>query len=183
MIKHPETFDSARPAGFDGQFHWDFLLRAFRGTRIAPMDLDAMVERNWHFLFFETKAVGVPVPDGQSLALRRLVLSTSSYLIFCAKHPRDVSEWTTWTRDPDRRLDIKSERWEGTAGDLVAWVTKWFQTVNRMPCYLPPVYSQSQTQQSDLFQDLITDPVLIALHYLDRLTDKQLVTVFDEYGA
>jgi hypothetical protein len=31
MIKYPETFDSMKPAGFDGIFDWNFILPAFKG--------------------------------------------------------------------------------------------------------------------------------------------------------
>ena len=38
-----------------------------------PMDIDAIVERKGNFLIFETKHIGVPVPQGQMITLKKLV--------------------------------------------------------------------------------------------------------------
>lgn len=75
LIRHPARFAEATAAGFDGVFDWDFLLPAFEGTKIQPMDLDAVIERNGHFLCFETKGAGVPVPKGQQITLNSLLAS------------------------------------------------------------------------------------------------------------
>jgi len=87
MIRHKNTFNNWQPALFDGEFDWDFLLPAWIGTKIEPMDVDAQftvsgnessieagdidakVERNSHRLLFETKNKGVPVPVGQRITL------------------------------------------------------------------------------------------------------------------
>ena len=50
MIVFPERFKQASPAGFDGVFDWDFLEPAFGGTKIMPMDIDAVVERKGRIL-------------------------------------------------------------------------------------------------------------------------------------
>lgn len=65
-LHNPEVFEQWKPAGFDGLFHWEFLLPAFKGSGIAPMDIDATVERKGHLLFCETKGYGQAIPVGQS---------------------------------------------------------------------------------------------------------------------
>ena len=72
-IKYRQAFDQHRPAGFDGVFDWDFLKPAFKGTKIEPMDIDALVERHGKFLLLETKMHGKEAPQGQLIALERLV--------------------------------------------------------------------------------------------------------------
>ena len=81
-IRNRELFEVLRPAGFDGLFDWDFLKPAFNGTKIEPMDLDAIVERGGKFLIFETKASGVPIPRGQQITLDRLLSDGNKTLFF-----------------------------------------------------------------------------------------------------
>lgn len=73
MIKHPRGFTEAMPAGFDGLFDWDFLLPAFSGTKIAPTDIDGVVERHGKILLFETKAPGIEIKKGQEILLEALL--------------------------------------------------------------------------------------------------------------
>ena len=72
MIKHPQRFAAWLPAQFDGEFGWDFLAMAFRGTKIMPMDFDAVIERRGHYLVFETKAKGRKIDAGQAITLTGL---------------------------------------------------------------------------------------------------------------
>ena len=71
-IRHRDSFEHGLPAGYDGEFDWDFLKQCWAGS-IDPTDIDAMVERKGHFLLFETKDNGKKVPLGQKIALARLV--------------------------------------------------------------------------------------------------------------
>ena len=71
-IKFPDTFARSRPAQFDGVFDWDFLKGCWTG-KIEPMDIDGLVERNGHFLLFETKDPHRTISKGQKIALARLV--------------------------------------------------------------------------------------------------------------
>lgn len=73
MIKHPERFNQAKPAGFDGLFDWDFLTPAFQGTKIEPMDIDAVIERRGKVLIFETKEPGKSIPLGQEITFNTLL--------------------------------------------------------------------------------------------------------------
>jgi hypothetical protein len=69
-IKHPNGFVQSPSAGFDGVFDWSWTDGCFGNTRISPMDFDGVVERRGNFLVFETKNLGVPVPDGQLITLK-----------------------------------------------------------------------------------------------------------------
>lgn len=73
-VLFPDRFRIANPAGFDGLFNWDFLLPIFKPTKIAPMDIDAAIERKGKILLFETKDPGRDIPLGQRLTLERMVI-------------------------------------------------------------------------------------------------------------
>jgi len=87
MIRNSSLFNDNLPAGFDGVFDWDFLIECFAPTKIQPMDFDAVVERNGHFLIFETKPENTEIPLGQKLTLERIIqtnmrLSRGSFTVF-----------------------------------------------------------------------------------------------------
>lgn len=69
MIRNRNRFAEWLPAGFDGEFDWDFILPAFTGTKIEPMDFDAVIERNGFKLVIETKQPDKRIPLGQSITL------------------------------------------------------------------------------------------------------------------
>ena len=87
-IKHPDTFIRTAPQQFDGVFDWSWTQGCF-GTkpdgspsRITPMDIDAVIERKSHFLIFETKGVGVPVPNGQMYMLQAMYRRGGATMLF-----------------------------------------------------------------------------------------------------
>lgn len=69
-IKHPGGFAHSPAAGFDGVFDWSWTQGCFGKGRITPMDFDGVVERKGNFILFETKNLGVPIPDGQIYTLQ-----------------------------------------------------------------------------------------------------------------
>jgi hypothetical protein len=72
VFRNKDEFKRSLPASYDGEFAWDFLPGAFpRG--IMPMDIDAIVEINDHFLIFETKSPGATVPTGQRRTIQALL--------------------------------------------------------------------------------------------------------------
>lgn len=125
-ILRPNAFKKAPSAGFDGVFDWDFLLPAFEGTRIEPMDLDAFIERRGNFLGFETKDGNVPIPEGQTIALRELALTGRWVIIVLrAKTPDKIDGWDVWYRG-QKSGSFQQRHEEGNAADLVAFVRRWF---------------------------------------------------------
>ena len=122
MIRSPEVFDRYLPAQFDGVFLWDFLKGAF-GPTIEPMDFDGVVERRGSFLVFETKAPGVPVPDGQRITLETLLRDRRFVVILCAKDPRHINGWDVWHRS-------KRTHMNGDAAALKAWCAAWYEHKN-----------------------------------------------------
>ena len=68
-----DKFFEDLPAGFDGVFDWDFLLPIFEGTKITPMDIDAIIERNGNALIVERKRPGKDIPLGQKITLEFLL--------------------------------------------------------------------------------------------------------------
>lgn len=123
-INHPERFGRAKPAGFDGVFEWDFLLPAFAGTKITPMDIDCIIERNGQFLVFETKDNGAPIPRGQVITLETLAMTgLFTIVVLHAKTERDVNGWDIWRRG--RNGLVKKHR-EGDAEALMRFTRSWF---------------------------------------------------------
>jgi hypothetical protein len=125
-IKNKKAFFSSPAAGFDGVFDWDFLLPAFEGTKIQPMDFDAVVERRGHFLVFETKSGDVPIPEGQIYTLESAVKNLGIMLIVLrAKSAEGVNGWDFWHRSKSR--DVVKQHFEGNYSDLVDFVGRWFK--------------------------------------------------------
>ncbi len=71
-IRNIDRFNQAQPAGFDGVFDWSWTDGCFGETLIRPMDLDGIIERRGYFFIFETKDLGVPIPQGQKITLASL---------------------------------------------------------------------------------------------------------------
>ena len=102
MIKYPAKFYQSLPANYDGHFDWDFLLPAFEGTNIQPMDIDAIIERNKKFLIFETKAPGREIPQGQIITLNNLIKLGSGnihLIIIYGKSPNEIESMEEWYYD------------------------------------------------------------------------------------
>lgn len=132
MIYSKEAFYESLPAGFDGEFDWDwtdgcFVRRNGEETRIKPMDADGLVERGGNFLLFETKEVGKDVPGGQLYtmqALYRLGCFTMLY-VYGKKSPEMLASWDA----PDFRDGVvmdESKPVPVTVQQARAFVHKWF---------------------------------------------------------
>ena len=83
MIRDRDEFDKDLPAGFDGVFDWDVFKQAgcFGDTKIEPMDFDGVVDRNKHYLVFETKNNGAEIPTGQRITLENLHIAKTFTVI------------------------------------------------------------------------------------------------------
>lgn len=129
MIKDPEGFNSSPSAGFDGVFDWDFLLPAFAPTKIAPMDLDAVIERGGKFLVFETKKGETEIPRGQIITLERLVeTGPFTVIILRAKTASEITGWDCWYQG---KMEVNKEHIEGDSVALVAFTRRWFEWASR----------------------------------------------------
>ena len=91
-IYNKEKFTSSPPAGYDGVFDWSWTQGCFGDTKITPMDIDGIVERHGHFIVFETKSVGVPVPKGQQITLDSLV-KTKKFTVMIIWGKREPEEY------------------------------------------------------------------------------------------
>lgn len=130
-IKYQDTFDKAKPARFDGLFDWDFLLPAFKGTKIEPMDIDAVVERKGYILVFETKNAGKEIPLGQQLTLETLIKIGKGRIqlivIFCRPggEVESVEEWVYKNNEVR-----KTPRTPCDKDYILSIVTAWFAMIN-----------------------------------------------------
>jgi len=184
MIRNVNAFEAVLPAGFDGLFHWDFLDPAWQRpkTKITPMDIDAVVERNGVFLMFETKSAGALIPPGQHISLSRLVrLGRGAITVISlqTKHAADITKWEVWRYEPRRDdPDGVDRRWYfGNAVSLLEFCGQWF--VHASDVRVPPLYSR--IDRPDLFASLISNPVERATVYLHELTDIERAYVLDRF--
>jgi hypothetical protein len=90
-IYNHKKFASWLPALFDGQFHWDFLRPAFNGTKIMPMDFDAVVERRGKMLVFETKEPGKDIDKGQRITLTTQWKTGATIFVLSGKKPEEIN--------------------------------------------------------------------------------------------
>lgn len=75
------------PQSFVGQlWDWSVLDGCFGDTKIAPTDVDGLVEHNGHFLMLEAKNSGVSIPVGQAI-LHKAWLSYQHSLIVIYGEP------------------------------------------------------------------------------------------------
>ena len=122
-----------KPAGFDGEFDWDFLLPAFKGTKITPMDLDAVIERRGHVLILETKSPGKDVPMGQRITLETLVKIGAGkikvYFIY-GKNAAEIEGFEEWYYLGNKV--IKSEYINCDSNYIINMVSAWHNCANTM---------------------------------------------------
>ena len=118
-IMFPDAFANSPPAGFDGVFDWSWTQGCFGDTKITPMDIDAIVERNGHFLVFETKADGVPIPVGQLLTMKALHRTGrfTIFLLWGKPLPKKAEIWKAASKDIYHVVGIDNLR---------DCVSKWF---------------------------------------------------------
>jgi hypothetical protein len=132
MIKHPQRFTEASPANFNGIFDWDFLLPAFEGTKIEPMDIDAVVERHGQILLFETKSPGKAIPLGQEITLKTLLQigrGRIKLFVLYGKTPETIVKMEEWYYD-NNGINIKSI--DCNAHFILKRVKSWFQWANNL---------------------------------------------------
>jgi len=125
-IKHPGGFLHSPAAGFDGVFDWSWTKDCFGGRRITPMDFDGVVERKGNFILFETKNLGVPIPDGQMYTLQaaHALGCFTIFLIHGKTKPESAQIWYPGTR--------AREVYEGVDA-IREKVSSWYAYADRNP--------------------------------------------------
>lgn len=134
-IRNKKLFDSMPSANFDGVFDWDFLIEAFKPTRIEPMDIDAIIERNGYFLIFETKSNPAKkgeakIPDGQRYlfeALMRIIKHKLTIFFVNGKDEKNIYYCWVWSWKDNK---ITYSHHYGTNFDLLEMTKKWFKHAN-----------------------------------------------------
>ncbi len=128
MLHNRGQFESWLPACFDGEFDWDFFEASFKGTKIQPMDIDAVVERNGHVLKFETKGEGTSISLGQAITLTNEWRMGSSILHLEGKSPIAISAMALYREgEHDGTEKVGDRRLEPCdAFDVIYTVRRWF---------------------------------------------------------
>ena len=125
MIHNPRNFNADPPAGFDGQFDWDIFKESgcWGNGKINLMDFDGVVERNNHFIVFETKDEGKGVSEGQRMTLDHLRNARSFTVVYL---------WPK--RPPFKRMDIQFQngKTETVNGhdEIIKRVSDWYEYAN-----------------------------------------------------
>lgn len=127
MIRNNKKFNEWLPAGFDGQFDWDFLRFSFdRG--IMPMDYDACVESKGHRLIFETKDTGGVIPLGQLITLTNEWKIGATILLLNGKNPKSINGYSIYREgsyDPSIKIGDKKLK-PCNYLDIAYIVKRWF---------------------------------------------------------
>tara|TARA_Y100000310_G_scaffold343675_1_gene452412 strand:- start:1860 stop:2270 length:411 start_codon:yes stop_codon:yes gene_type:complete len=125
MIRDEKKFREAAAAGFDGIFDWDFLRAAWPSSKMAPMDIDAVVERWGHFLVFETKSSGVSIPRGQVITLEALVANGSfTVMVLWGKTVEEIKHFDVWSLVDG---EVTKTPIDGDANDVLQFAAEWFR--------------------------------------------------------
>jgi hypothetical protein len=140
-ILHPKNFKDSvwsmecpycqRLIGFDGIFHWNWVLDAIgyssAVTRIHPMDFDGVIERKFNYLIFETKDAGVPVSQAQKWTLERLIHANSITIMYVeGKTMPESFKATVYFRDGRNIFE------EGQGHKhAIDYVKRWFSWANK----------------------------------------------------
>lgn len=125
MIYSPENFNANLPAGFDGQFDWDIFKESgcWGNGKINLMDFDGVVERNNHFIVFETKDDGKSVSTGQKITLDSLRFAKTFTVVYLwPKYP------------PFKKMEIqfhngKTQIIEGH-DEIIKKIKSWYEYAN-----------------------------------------------------
>jgi hypothetical protein len=120
-INNPELFMA-------GVWDWAILDGCFGNTRIRPTDIDGCVERNGHFLYFETKRPGAHIPFGQLLTYRGWVNKGDSVIVIWGEKnkPQRLQVFTPRHRPPDGKVYAYAD-----VTKLRQLVGQWFDLVDR----------------------------------------------------
>ena len=135
-INYRSRFQSWLPALFDGEFDWDFLLPAWKDTKIQPMDFDAVLERRGHFLIYETKIKGKGVPKGQSITLTEQWKKGATIFQLEGKSAKEITGiacyWEGKYSNPTMIGDLEIK--PCNAYDVVFMSRSWFCWASGWPC-------------------------------------------------
>lgn len=112
-------------AFIDSLWDWEILDGCFGIGRIRPSDLDGIVERNGHFLCFETKVLNTQVPLGQYLTLKALV-KIGFFTVMIIWGPKDTPRrLAVW----DRNGEVKP--YDADLFELRRRVADWYRWANK----------------------------------------------------
>lgn len=137
MLHNEERFNQWQPALFDGQFDWDFLLPAFKETKIQPMDFDAVIERHGRLLIFETKSPGKPIELGQAITLTHAWKGGATIVHLEGKMPKEICgyalygarEYEEVNGRPKEKIGDREIR-RADAFDVLFITRRWFCFAN-----------------------------------------------------
>lgn len=135
-IRYPKKFKESKTPWFEGVFDWDFLLRepSVFPRGIQPMDIDAIVEIEGHFIAYESKSVGKTVSDGQQKCLRQLARKNGFVIITVWMDKKTPKSWDWRVLNPSKNTIYHSPIRYGhsdMSNDLRSFVRKWVEEASK----------------------------------------------------
>ena len=136
-VKYPDNFIKSQWSlecpncgyiiGFDGVFPWGWIIDAIKTvnpkSKIMPMDFDAVVERNSHYLVIETKDIGIDIEMGQIITLNNL------------KHPKSFTVMKIWGKENPVKMEINKQNGEiievNSFKEMKNWVIRWYKMADK----------------------------------------------------
>lgn len=110
-----------------GLWDWGILKGCFGETRIAPTDLDGIVERNGYFLVLEAKRPGVTISYGQGCTLEAMRRNGSFTVIIIWGETNKPEKLRLITRHAETDFD------PADIDTLRKLVSRWFAWANSQP--------------------------------------------------
>lgn len=141
-IKHPDTFLTSPSSGFDGVFDWSFTAGCFGKGKITPMDFDGVIERKGNFLVFETKGVGVPVPQGQIYTYQSLYKLNIATIVFI-EGKLSIEFAKVWCQPGFKKGKVMTSHIASNNQRMAVFCNDWFQFSELNPVN----YSVSKTRE------------------------------------
>jgi len=131
-IKHPSAFGESPASGFDGIFDWSWTQGCFGAGKITPMDFDGVVERKGNFIIFETKGVGVPVPRGQLITLRKAhALDVFTVMLIQGKARPEYAQ--CWCPPDFKAGSVMTDFCPITTERAAGFVADWYEYADKNP--------------------------------------------------
>lgn len=121
-IEDPQAYVASK-------WDWSILNGCFGDTIIRMQDIDGEVERNFKFLRIETKLPGVPLKQGQEIALKHYADNPQNTVLVLWGHPGKPTQVRIITKYNDRTIpcDLECLRsivntWFRHASDPDRWI-------------------------------------------------------------
>ena len=111
--------------------NWAVFNECFEPTKIKITDLDGLVERKGHFLYFEVKQNKKDIPTGQQILFKQLT-KNAPHISVLLLYAHNVSEEMDIQEYAVFRGGKMTQNWKPTnTQEMKGFVRQWFQRANK----------------------------------------------------